>query len=52
MPSLILPPFLASLRPSMATSSPPSLQSQRALDLLVVDCGGGEVVRGTKPSHS
>jgi hypothetical protein len=32
MPSLILPPFLASLRPSMAIGFLPSLQSERALD--------------------
>src|SRR5271166_4000514 len=44
IPSLILPPFLASLRPSMAMDLLPSLQSERAVDLLLVDRAGGEVV--------
>src|SRR5271157_4268106 len=45
MPSLIFPPVLASLRPSMAMNPLPSLQSERALDLLLVDRGAGEVVK-------
>src|SRR5271163_649174 len=44
IPSLILPPFLASLRPSMAMGLLPSLQSERAVDLLLVDRAGGEIV--------
>src|SRR5438552_16987057 len=44
MPSLILPPFLASLRPSMAMALLPSLQPERALDLLLVDRRASEIV--------
>src|ERR1700728_1967554 len=44
IPSLILPPFLASARPSMAMNLLPSLQSERALDLLLVDRSAGKVV--------
>src|SRR5208283_2404501 len=44
IPSLILPPFLASLRPSMAMDLLPSLQSKRAVDLLLVDRAGGVIV--------
>src|SRR5271166_3685940 len=44
MPSLILAPVRASLRPSMAMALLPSLQSERALDLLLVDRGAGEIV--------
>src|SRR5208337_2380589 len=44
MPSLILVPVRASLRPSMVMGSLPSLQSERALDLLLVDRAAGEVV--------
>src|SRR5271166_246893 len=44
MPSLILAPVRASLRPSMVMALLPSLQSERALDLLLVDGGAGEIV--------
>src|SRR5271166_4471836 len=44
MPSLIFPPVLASLRPSLAMNPLPSLQSERAPDLLLVDRGAGEIV--------
>src|SRR5271166_3535413 len=43
MPSLILPPFFVSLRPSMAMR-PSSAQSERALDLLFVGRAAGEIV--------
>src|SRR5208337_2497268 len=44
MPSLIFAPVRASLRPSMVMALLPSLQSERALDLLLVDGGAGEIV--------
>src|SRR5579871_1135369 len=44
MPSLILPPALASLRPSIAMVLLPSLYSERAVDLFLVDRSAGEVV--------
>src|SRR3974390_1222879 len=44
MPSLILTPVRASLRPSMVMALFPSLQSERVLDLLLVDRGAGEVI--------
>src|SRR5579863_4222832 len=44
MPSLILPPFLASPRPSMAMVLLPSPYSERTVDLLLVDGSAGEVV--------
>src|SRR5271165_250047 len=44
MPSLILPPFLASLRPSMAILVFSLAQSERALDLVLVDRAAGEIV--------
>src|SRR5271166_789700 len=44
MPSLIFPPVLASLRPSMAMNPLPSLQSERALDLLHVGRAASEIV--------
>src|SRR5271170_6684992 len=44
MPSLILPPSAASLRPSIAIVRSPSAQAERARDLLLVDAAAGEVV--------
>src|SRR5271154_1357515 len=44
MPSRMRRPSAASLRPSIAMAILPSAQAERALDLLLVDRAGGEVV--------
>src|SRR5688500_14852199 len=51
MPSLMRPPCLASLRPSidmcfLRLNSVAKLDAQHALDLLLVDLAGGEIVEG------